>query len=271
MRNPYWFPEYTGRKPFFNEMGAMWLNPSHPLNQGLVVWWLMNEGAGLVANNLVDRKKTIVKRVNSFWDKGGLRLNGNAGSETAIDISQFASAATSHTFIYDIERSGLAADANFLLDMLSTGRMTISFLGAANYLRSGEADLGLVGTGRMIIAVVWDGASSKVYGYKNGALLPTTGSYTAVALGTDATLFARYTRDSYCWDGWCYDFEYYPLALPSSIIAVISSSRALYGTPSQPRLLYRGRRAYSVPSAAPSGFKPYWVTRKNRTIGAGVI
>ena len=47
-RNPYWAPEYTNRKPSFNEMGAMRLAPSDicGVNRGLYAWWLLNERVG---------------------------------------------------------------------------------------------------------------------------------------------------------------------------------------------------------------------------------
>jgi hypothetical protein len=68
-RNPRWFPEYTGMKPSFNNMGAMQLNKNHPLNQGLVAWWLMNEGAGTSIFSTTQNYKGLANLTYATWVK----------------------------------------------------------------------------------------------------------------------------------------------------------------------------------------------------------
>ena len=90
-RNPLWSPEYTGRKPSFNDMGAMQLNQHHPLNQGLVAWWLINEGAGSLFD-ILDRRRVI--STAPTWSKGisGPQCQGFAISNASTSDLNFVDA-----------------------------------------------------------------------------------------------------------------------------------------------------------------------------------
>lgn len=264
------------------------VNWGHPLNRGLVSWWLGLPGTGGGAtlfdlvrqpgyNGTLTNGPTRAPMPNGF---GGLTFDGandyvsvpSAGNFTTSDFSasfwvrRDGDSSSGSVFIY---KGLFNTNGWFIQSENSTGR----------YLKlvtnqSGANQQTYVGSEKLV-AGVWShvvvtraGASARIY--VNGLdVTGTTGSHVNPASSSDALQFGQYgtTATTFSWVGAGGDFRLYSRALSASEAWLLYEE----GRRGLPNLLRRApRRAWltGVP-AAPGGFKAAWARGANVLIGAG--
>jgi hypothetical protein len=286
-RNPLWSPEYTQRKPSFNDMGAMRLNPDHRLNQGLVAWWLMNERAG---GSLYDVSKkhlgTIVQVGNeitwlpdgelSFINTAGYVSNLSiadsdvTGAITLLCSAYLSIGSTSHSFAAKCASNG-ATNNPFDFRTNSDAALKVNFVRANSTEVKGWASVSTIPLLSYNIigitlpsGVVGDTPSIYINGMDAGAS-SMFGSGTGVATGSNQPVWVGKRADGgailYGKMRW---FAIYKRALPQHEVTMWSASP--YGTPSSPRFLVEPRRTWFVPSGAAP---PPTVYHQSMTMGMG--
>jgi hypothetical protein len=274
-RNPAWFPEYTQRKPDFNTMGAMRLNPDYFGNQGLVALWLINESGG---GDFYDRVSGIVSSLinGATLDPiGGIRCDSNTeasrsglpkGFTVTYPISMVFKAyfLTSTTTAYATFFS--VGDKVAILEQSTAGGKYSH--GGYSYSSWNQWDSNVLRSigYHTIVSSIGNGYQRL---WADGALVQTssiamsnpTSPSSYIYLGQDNTSAVRNANVIII-----YGAVYNRLLIDSE---ALMWSTAPFGTPDNPRFLALARRTYFVPSGVPS-FKPYWIPRKSAVIGGGL-
>jgi hypothetical protein len=271
-RNPIWMPEYTGMKPSFNTMGAMHLNPDHPLNQGLVAWWLMNEGAGGRLSEIVNYSHGEL--INGSWARD--KIIGSTTSVLATVVHSDKYKSTTNIAIA-IKASIISAGGGYWYgcEVSSSGWGIYGGLSPRAYMRigSGWSDINtstyLLNAGQYYCIVQsYDGATHSSYVDTN---IPTTRNVTgAIVSNTQGMgIGAISINGSSASQINCEYMAIWSRGISQTDVNNLNLSP--YGTPSNPRFLYQGSRSYFVPSSGVTpSFKPYWARNANQYLGARI-
>jgi hypothetical protein len=79
------------------------VNWEHPLNRGLVAWWLLNEGSGLIAYDVVGRYPLTFNGTTPSWQHDGAYMNG---TDNYLSASVVAPATPEFTLSFKFIRKG---------------------------------------------------------------------------------------------------------------------------------------------------------------------
>lgn len=273
VRNPYWAPEFTGQKPSFNNMGAFSLNPAHPLNQGLVAWWL---GDSLYDISGKYRLSVVGTAADAIVTPVGFYFNGLSAAYYRLP---YASSFTSPQIT--VIASGIPTAA---LDVnLGIGAIDGEYGSTRNYVYLDSAGAtairySLGGTSRSLSAtialnaeyyygVMYDGTNER--GIFSGQL--DTGSALASLVGnTEYSITIGQSGGGAKSTGYITSVAQWNRALTRG--EVLQYCLYPYGTPSNPRLIVEPRYAAwrSTGGGEPPSFKSYWIPKKLRIIGGGL-
>jgi hypothetical protein len=258
------------------------LNPSHLLYPGLAGLWLFNEGVGLVAGECVSNHNATCA--------GSAKLSGigKYGSCLSLDGASGGYCGTSWT-------TGIAVNFSFSVWINSTTNVSYGAVmgdyqnstgadgwtlrfdsvgGALNFAHGGDAGFENLSFGSLynqswyhVIGVV---TATSITFYVNG-VKGTVNCAKAFKPGARAFRIGASAVDgASAWNGL--------IDLPMISNRLFTDSDALvlfkypFGAPDNPRFIVEPRRTYFVPvGGAPPSFKPYWIPRKTRPIGLGVM
>lgn len=267
-------PALTLRKPLSFECAV--LNYEHPLNKGLVAWWLFNEGAGTVAYDVANARSAVIgaavtRVIGSagqgyrFTDTANAVITLPASTSVyglgafTISVRSISTSTAAYSFIH-------GAWDTALTNVLIRATTDVYFYTYTGAQVGGVIDT-LVANNLYDFHFVYDGAKMKAY--KNGVLSATTFNQTGtIGSGTGkSTLSIGYDRGAYSSGINVYEYSVRSIALTAEQVMALYINP--FGTPDNPRLLIEPRRTWFVPTAA--AFKPYWAIRKNRVIGGGVM
>jgi hypothetical protein len=266
------------------------LNPEHPLNQGLVAWWLMNEGSGSPFD-IMGRSSSIVGAPT--WSMEKARQYASASDviqrdpllEPSSAITVLACVKRTGTLVeyarpfgktnkngvspylsYDLETNAAGAGqdkikANILLsvdNMQSTPNATVDM--------TVPTIVGLRYSIGNYLQLITNGivSQSSASTYLNPISYDTASTGNFIISGaSSATVDSPWNGLVYwccLWNRWLLDNE------------LISVRDTLYGTPANPRLLLPSGKLYFFPSGGVTpSFKPYWISKQSRIIGGGLI
>jgi hypothetical protein len=264
-------PELNNQqKPIFGS--GYRLNPSHPLNKGLVAWWMMNEGAGRVIYDLVSNRPASLVGTALGWVRNqnysklnayGLSSNNSSTAGILCDstpvtgvqvtlVSWFVEAVDGEAdTLLGIFSPVDDTNAYYLnLGMASAGDpvRAISYAGSASIATVGTIALNSLNHA----AAVFASATSRT-AYLNGVggtanttnSTPSGLSRIGIACGYGAT----YPTGPF--GGTIYSAEIYNRAL--SAAEILLSYNSPFGTPDKPRLLFPSTRKYYILTSVPSG------------------
>ena len=162
---------------FHSRLPGTLLDPGAPINQGLVGWWPMWEGAGGKTLDISGRNHNGTLISEPLWDGGALRFNGTT---QRVDINSFTLGSTGdRTFLAEINPTsttgyiGVVGVANQQLGIVD-GRIWIRFDGSG-HANSDKTSAVVITTNKwQQIAGVQRGDSVEFY--RNGAFLSSTGN-----------------------------------------------------------------------------------------------
>ena len=127
-------------------------------------------------------------------------------------------------------------------------------------------NIGTIDTRSHRVAICGKGGNVSAYldgAAKQTVTLSAITSNPNIYLGNRSSDFARQ------FVGTIYDVTIYSRKLTQPEVALDAVNP--YGTPSNPRFLYQGLRAWFVPSSGVTpSFKPYWIPKRSRIIGGGL-
>lgn len=283
--NPKWSPEFTGKKPSFNNMGAMRLNPDYSGNNGLVALWLMNEGAGVNLCDLAIKRSigTLSGAAPPTWSSSNLGpaiafpgVSGyistmfQAAGAIKLTLNYWAYKATGKVLSmgqYDSEtlRYNLVwfSDNNLYGVGINNASGNYGYTALTTFNAWTMVTLVLDATQ----ASYTNQAKIYVNGLQRSLTFFNTGNI-RVGTFTNPLYLGRYESTTYS-TGMMASASVYTTALtPDNVLNLYYRP---YGTPDNPRFLFAGSRSYFFPSggATPS-FKTYWIPQRNRSIGIGV-
>jgi hypothetical protein len=244
-RNPRWSPEFTGRTPSFNDMGAMWLNPNHPLNKGLVAWWLMNERAG---NKLCDiiNISHVVGTINysNIAGQNAINCSVNSASNSNLCLSVDYSV---RTVVYRPGGNDVGILAKWIPDGTYRSYSLYIYYDLFRWTTSSDGTFGTAQNvdGTFVSNNAWNDylivkQGSVVSMYANGKLVGTGTGINNTFINNTALVIGNSI-------GYVNDLQFYKRALTSKEVADIAS--CAYGTPSNPRFLVMPQRTWFVPAA----------------------
>lgn len=255
-------PEITGRKPSFNDMGAMRLNPEHPLNRGLVAWWLMNEGGGKIVFDATRRLNTGFSSVPA-WSSKGLIFDGVDDYLTVATPAILAAAnPVSVVCKARLLETGLKGMFNITQ---STDQVLVCYWDT-DFARVKSCHLADASYTQISNTITHSDWNHFVITHPGGNVVP--GHYIngiAANNASGAQLTAWSTSKIEIAAGLSYNSAYnanaeYEYVLIYSRVLSSSEVTQLYinpfGTPDNPRLLYPSRRTWFVPTVV-SGFVPH--------------
>jgi hypothetical protein len=267
--------------------GCMGLKRSHPLNKGLVAWWLMNEGAGQL-QDILGRYPTTgtwgtgaswAKSAKGFatkhaWEFGGIPLGTLTllfGSNFSISFWVYSTmdgatygksvfGASNNTNAFQIAIGAVSTNTNCVYTLATSNDyplMTSSNTLTANawhhvvYVRSG--------TGTANNRCWIDGVEVLNNANSSATYLSTARPYFIGAPDASSyTSFVGYLSGMTIWS-----------RLLTSAEAVMDFVNP-YGTPSNPRFLWSAPRTWSIPAGAGPSFKPYWGRNSNSLLYSGM-
>lgn len=257
MRNPLWAPEYTGRIPSFNDMGSFRLNRNHPINQGLIGWWLCNEGAGKVLYDLVGHNFAAFSSGTTRTGWGNTVLgNGvvwDAGTDDYATLGDFRSRYTNQ-FSCLVTLVFSAVDTTIgIFGQMDTANnydwmMYIASDGSVNFyvktFQTKSANGPVLSAGVVYNAVgVYNGANVNIYvnGVKSTSVAQTENvlanqTSTILGRGYNNQAMRATVHSASIWDRGLSRQE-----------ALELSRGYLFGTPDNPRFLVQPRRKWFVP------------------------
>jgi hypothetical protein len=280
-RNRPWLPDYTGIKPSFNDMGALRLSPNHKLNDSLVGWWLMNEGAGKVVHDLCNRHHgTLINNAafthsqygsaTTFPTDGGTdrvdlgaitaedRLSGYATQQISMLVRGYKipDASINNTFprLFDKSSGGSAADG-WCLSWLPSGDYWQFYLDGVAFNSSSVSSFASAG-GLFDILIVADKTANTVTFYHDGKFLSSVSLVftTFSSTTTDAAIGNWNHSTDRQWNGSINYVQIWDRALtPEEAVTVTAFP---YGTLDNPRLLSYDARAFEVAGGAPPTVVP---------------
>jgi hypothetical protein len=255
-RNPLWSPEHTGRKPDFNDMGCFTLADESicPINEGLVAWWLMNEGAGGVVDQC---KKRLSSSSGGTWGKSNgniaLRfddagfnsgLNDVLGTDYSVVVLCTVDSGNSNGCFFSAGQGNgnpwhinIKIATYYCYFETYDGTNVRSAISNPYYIDVPNRPYHLVG--------VRSGNNLSIY------LDNRLGTSSSSAIGAiSGTSTYRFGQDSWASTKLIGNIIYaavYARALIPTEISQLHTSP--YGTPSQPRLIYAAPKSYFVPMA----------------------
>lgn len=269
-RNPYWAPEYTRLKPSINDTGALALNSDHPLNRGLVSWWLFNEDGGDQAFDILKKAHTVGgnggwwRGIGAYVLYGGFPGYGSASPKipaigtgpysifirfvrtdsNGVGLLAFGSYdpawaidTTNHAYIYDGGNKGV-----------STATVSLNVLNSVGWSRLSNAE----SQTRQFV----NGAYSNSVTHADSIAAPTQ-----LMIGSD-----RYTG-GYVFTGYFYEVAIYNRALTD--LEQTQIHHFGFGTPDNPRFIVEPRRTWFVLSggAPPASILPFVADRLDGNAG----
>jgi hypothetical protein len=264
MRNPYWAPEYLGRKPLVNNMGCFVLNPNHRLNRNLARWWMINEGAGKQIFDLVNRKHLAMAGTVP-WNR---RARGEAAGVFSTS-NYFSLADTSITaepltlMVWAYQPSSLR---QVLLSLGNNGTYGAFYLLFKTNTTYPQAGAGKQGDGGNSVNEATATPSSSypnwynvtgvfrnttwMNGYCNGVAYATPVTTDRGAVSVDYITLGAY-RKSTVTEAATQDYVAEAAIWTRGLTdeEVMELYRWPYGIPGNPRLIYAPRAAYFIPAA----------------------
>lgn len=236
------------------------INPAHPLNQGLVGWWLFNNGAGQ-CSNLMSGVQTSLSG-STLWSKEGLYFDG------AGDYVDFGDLFYSDALSLVIHCHPTTVDANGRTIILKrNGAGTVTASTSEWWFIHSNASLGLYAwnssntvilsftTAAPLVAGAWSHVVAVAGGNGNysyisvNGVVDGSGSQTGVIRNSTSAIqiAARSTNDNNRY--FIGDIGYvliYNVALTTSQASELYVRP--YGTPDNPRLIVEPRRTWFIAS-----------------------
>ncbi len=275
-RNPRWSPEFTGRKPSFNDMGALRLNPDHPSSEGLVFECLLDGGA---SNNSLIGPKVVAYNPGSFGcgysslGRGGLFVRASSTmlrsiTTPVVNVPLTIAAwfkVTADGTSNNLVTIGDETSANSNLFSLNAAMATVGDPLRAIVLSSSAVSR-VADIGHLSLNILYFGAARFLSDSNRSITLNGVLGNTNV-LSNPVTSTSRICIGATAWNtpGNYADAEIYEVLIWNRHLTVDELSeiyRFPYGTPSNPRFLVMPQRTWFVPSGT--------VQLYSNVIGSGV-
>lgn len=248
-------PALTLRKPLSFERATV--NWEHPVNRGMVAWWLLNEWTGNVAYDVTGNGNNAVwtgTRNNLLYNPDGIYTSGGCYgtltgtmSNSDITVACKCTSSTSHGSVFG--GTGATPYKTFLFDVNETGSLYVYIGDGSSYNSVYVSSAGITTT--PTFAAVTRSASATPLIYINGIKQSTTGTATRTSTFTMELLPQGYQA----FDQKLYYLQIWNRALSDAEILYIYSNP--WGTPDNPRLLIYPRRTWFVPVVSGATIIPH--------------
>lgn len=183
-----WTP-YSQTKPRFEWQPR--INPEHPLAQGLVGCWLMNEGAGAKAFGQPHLDGTLT---STSWDRYGLGT-GTTGRLSVIDNAQFDVIKNGLTLLVRVRLQSVTGTQTLagkwsivgysFIMYLSGTTLTLALSSNGTTNQHTISSVGAVSSGVWYdLCMTYDGSSSQLF--RNGSKIGNPGSFSGTLWDTTA-------------------------------------------------------------------------------------
>jgi hypothetical protein len=260
MRQSYlWNPQQG--KPKFGS--GYRLNPNCSLTQGLAGLWLFNERCyGCV--NTVNGKVIAAQSITSLVPNGVYLNWTNANIST--EMIPIVGAFTMYANVYNVSgKPSLGNYGDYLGIYANIGGNSGFYDGSTwNEIASSTISDNTLAS----FHITYDKAYLRYY--RDGVSAATPVAVTTAPRAGNRNFFINKdgTSGAQC-AAYYYIVAVYNRAL--SAAEVLLQSKFPFGTPANPLLLFPSTKRYFVPSGGVTpSFKPYWVPRRQKTIGGGI-